>query len=205
MALEDRELIVAVKDGSRPAFSQLVVKYQRKIYALAFQMLGDHAEADDVGQETFLRAYRSIHHFQGDSDFYTWLYRIALNICFDHLRKRKPQLSIDDVSLPPEIEAQGQSDPARLTEARQAFRKLREAMLALPDGIRAALILVVIEELPTKTAAQILGCPEGTVSWRVHEARKRLAEAMGELSEMGGVPSRINFTSDKAQKSRGAV
>jgi RNA polymerase sigma-70 factor (ECF subfamily) len=201
---EDRELIIAVKDGSRAAFSQLVVKYQRRVYTLAFQMLGDHAEADDVCQETFLKAYRSIHLFQGGSDFYTWLYRIALNACFDHLRKRKPQISLDEVGLPPELEAQGQIDPARLAEARQAFRKLREAMLALPEGIRAALILIVIEEIPTKTAAQILGCSEGTVSWRVHEGRKRLAESLGELSEMGGFPHKT--INEKAQKTgQGAI
>jgi RNA polymerase sigma-70 factor (ECF subfamily) len=204
MAHEDRELVQAVKNGSRTAFSQLVVQYQRKVYVLAFQMLGDHSDADDVVQETFLRAYRSIHHFQGDSDFYTWLYRIALNVCYDKLRKRRPQLSLDDIQLPPEVEAEGKIDPARLAEAKQAVRKLREAMLALPDGIRAALILVVLEEVPTKTAAQILGCPEGTVSWRVHEGRKRLAEAMGELSEMGGVPAHLSTQPEKA-KSRGAL
>jgi RNA polymerase sigma-70 factor, ECF subfamily len=203
MASEDRELLSAVKNGSRTAFSQLVVKYQRRVYALAFQMLGDHSEADDVGQETFLRAYRSIHHFQGDADFYTWVYRIALNVCYDHLRKRRPQLSLDEITLPPELEAEGRSDPARLAEAKQAFKKLREAMLTLPDGIRAALILVVIEEVSTKTAAQILGCPEGTVSWRVHEGRKRLAEAVGELSDVGGMPSRT--LAEQAQKSRGAI
>lgn len=189
MAFNDREIILAVQNGSRVAFSQLVVRYQKRIYALAYQMLGDHTEADDAGQETFLRAYRSIHHFQGNAEFYTWLCRIAINVCYDHLRKRRPQVSLDETPLPPEIEASSDKDPARLAEARLAFGRLREAMLALPDGIRAALVLVLFEGLSARRAAEILGCSEGTISWRIHEGRKRLSEMMGELSEVGGASS----------------
>jgi RNA polymerase sigma-70 factor, ECF subfamily len=201
MAPDDREIILAVKNGARDAFSQLVIRYQQRVYALALRMLGDHSEADDVGQETFLRAYRSLHHYSGDSDFYTWLYRIALNVCFDHLRKRRPQTSsLEEVTLPPELEASAQ-DPARLAEMRIAFAKLREAMLSLPDGIRAAVVLVVLEGMSAKSAAQILGCPEGTVFWRVHEGRRRLVEAMGELSELGGSAPKPVAKPVKAQKS----
>lgn len=205
MALEDREIIHAVKSGSRAAFAQLVVRYQRRVYALAYQMLGDHAEADDVGQETFLRAYRSIQLFQESADFYTWLYRIALNVCFDHLRKRRPHLSLDEAPLSPELEASTESDPARITEARIAVRRLREAMLQLPDGIRAAVILVAVENVPAKEAAEILGCSEGTVFWRVHEGRRRLVEAMGELSKLSPSIAKPATPEQVRKSGRGAL
>jgi RNA polymerase sigma-70 factor (ECF subfamily) len=201
MAVDDRELILAVKAGNRAAFSQLVVKYQRRVYALAISMVGDHSEADDVGQETFLRAFRSLGGFGGDSDFFTWLYRIAMNVCLDHLRKRRPHISLDEYPLPADLEASTEGDPARLAEVRLAFSRLREAMANLPDGIRAAVTLVMVEGLPAKAAAQILGCQEGTVFWRVHEGRRRLAEALGELSDFALKPA---TRSEKAH-GRGAV
>ncbi|MBI5536913.1 MAG: sigma-70 family RNA polymerase sigma factor [Deltaproteobacteria bacterium] len=178
----DQELIEQSLSGDAEAFSVLVRRYQKRIYRLAVHMLHDDTEAEDVTQETFVRAYQGLNRFQGNSQPYTWLYRIAVNLSLNIIRARKPRQHTTEAS-DPRIEnwvaARATivgSDPSAASEQRQLAAALCEAIDDLSDSLRTTLILVCIEGIRHDEAAQILGCPEGTVAWRVHEARRKLRE-----------------------------
>ncbi len=178
----DRELVEQTKAGDNQAFGVLVRRYQRRIFRLAFHLVRSGAEAEDVTQETFVRAYQAIDRFDGRSEPFTWLYRIAVNLSLNTLRARKAgrdSTPADD----PRIEgllmetrpSQG-GDPATASQQRQLAAALCEGIDALSDTLRTTLILVCIDGLAHDDASKILGCPEGTVAWRVHEARRKLRE-----------------------------
>jgi RNA polymerase sigma-70 factor, ECF subfamily len=171
MANADPELIARARSGDRQAFGKLVELYQRRVYATARRMMGGHADADDVMQEAFLRAFRGLKGFDGRADFFTWLYRIVINVALNQLRAGGRR--------PVEVELASPDPTARL-EARERAERTRAAVLALPGAIRAALVLHVIEGLPQAEVAHILECAEGTVAWRVNQARKLLRDELGE-------------------------
>lgn len=178
----DRELVEQARSGDSHAFGSLVRRHQRRIFRLAFHLVRSGAEAEDVTQETFVRAYQALHRFDGRSEPFTWLYRIAVNLSLNHLRSRKTSrssTSTDD----PRIESflhEGRpshgSDPARASQDRELAGALCEGIDALSDTLRTTLILVCIDGVGHDEASRILGCPEGTVAWRVHEARRKLRE-----------------------------
>jgi RNA polymerase sigma-70 factor (ECF subfamily) len=176
----DRELVEQTKAGDNQAFGVLVSRYQRRIFRLAFHLVRTGAEAEDVTQETFVRAYQAIDRFDGRSEPFTWLYRIAVNLSLNALRARK-QTRNSTPSDDPRIEAlltetrpsQGR-DPATATQQRQLAAALCDGIDALSDTLRTTLILVCMDGLAHEDAAKVLGCPEGTVAWRVHEARRKL-------------------------------
>jgi RNA polymerase sigma-70 factor (ECF subfamily) len=178
----DRELVEQAKAGDNQAFGMLVRRYQRRIFRLAFHLVRSGAEAEDVTQETFVRAYQAIDRFDGRSEPFTWLYRIAVNLSLNTLRSRKAGRD-STPSDDPRIEAlltetrpgQG-SDPAMASQHRQLATALCEGIDTLSDTLRTTLILVCIDGLAHDDASKILGCPEGTVAWRVHEARRKLRE-----------------------------
>lgn len=176
MAQDLRALVQRARSGDRAAFGQLVRKYQRRVYATAFRMTGSHADADDVAQEALIRAYRGLSGFNLQSDFFTWLYRIVINVSLNHLRRssRRRTLSVDDVTLPEQVEKTAGGDPGRQLELKQMTLDIGKALDELPDSLRATVVLVIFEGMPYKDAAEILECSEGTVAWRVHEARKKL-------------------------------
>lgn len=178
----DRELVEQAKGGNADAFGTLVRRYQRRIFRLAFHLVRTGAEAEDVMQETFVRAYQALDRFDGRSEPFTWLYRIAVNLSLNTLRARKHNRD-STPSDDPRIEAllletrpsQG-GDPATASQQRQLAAALCEGIDALSDTLRTTLILVCIDGLGHDEASKILGCPEGTVAWRVHEARRKLRE-----------------------------
>ena len=178
----EAELLEAAQGGDRRAFSRLVRKHQRRVYACAVQMLGDGGDADDAVQETFMRAWRAIARFDGRSQLSTWLYRVCVNVCLNHIRKRKRH-DAADIADPrmPESKAdptQGSSDPARALEARQLQGRIAEALDGLSESLRTTVIMVLVHGMPQKEAAEVLGCSEGTIAWRIHEARRRLRLAL---------------------------
>lgn len=182
---KEAELIERAQKGDRGAFGALVRTHQRRVFACALQMLGDKGEAEDSTQETFLRAWRAIARFDRRSELSTWLYRICVNVCLNALRRRR-RVDAQDISDPrvPEPAAdptQGQTDPRGSAEAAQVYRKLAGALDGLSPSLRATVVLVCIEGVPHKEAAAVLGCPEGTIAWRIHEARRRLRDALGEI------------------------
>lgn len=175
----DRELVDAARDGDAEAYGQFVRRHQKRIYRLAAHLLRDAAEAEDVTQEAFVRAYRALGGFDGRSEPFTWLYRIATNLSLNAIRSRKARRAgptVDD----PRIEGAlvetrvTLGSPAQLTSDRQTARVLCKGVDSLSETLRTTLILVTVDGLSHSEAAEVLGCPEGTVAWRVHEARKKL-------------------------------
>jgi len=182
----DRELVTAAREGDAEAFGLLVRRHQKRVYRLAVHLLKSGAEAEDVTQDTFVRAYGALDRFDGRSEPFTWIYRICVNLSLNALRSRKTRRasSPDD----PRIEGllvdnrPGGVSPARSSADKQLGRALIEGIDALSDTLRTTLVLVCIDGLSHAEAGEVLGCPEGTIPWRVHEARKKLR---GILSERG--------------------
>jgi len=180
----DRELIAAAREGDAQAFGLLVRRHQRRVYRLAVHLLKSGAEAEDVTQDTFVRAYGALDRFDGRSEPFTWIYRICVNLSLNMLRSRKTRRasSPDD----PRIEAllidnrPAAGSPARNSADKQLSRALIEGIDELSDTLRTTLVLVCIDGLSHAEAGEVLGCPEGTVAWRVHEARKKLRVMLSE-------------------------
>lgn len=182
---QESDQIALAQKGDRAAFGRLVRLHQRRVYACAMQMMADTSEADDVVQETFMRAWRALPRFDGRSELSTWLYRICVNVCLNHLRRRKRRAAadVDDPRIPEPVAdpTQGKTDPRSSTEAAQLYRRLAVALDGLSESLRTTVILVLVQGVPHKEAAEILGCPEGTIAWRIHEARRRLREELADL------------------------
>jgi RNA polymerase sigma-70 factor, ECF subfamily len=184
-AKSDRDLVDAARAGDVSAYGVLVERYQRRIYGLAAHMLKSAADADDVTQETFVRAYRALSRFDGRCEPFTWIYRIAINLSLNVLRSRRSHrqgTTDDDPRLESQLVEQrpGYADPAGDTADREVFATLSEAMDSLSDTLRTTLVLVCVDGQTHADAARILGCPEGTVAWRIHEARRKLRERLTE-------------------------
>ncbi len=145
-------------------------------------MLTDRGEAEDAAQETFLRAWRALGRFDGRSQLSTWLYRIGVNVCLNALRRRKrvTMTDVDDPRLPePAADPISEgTDPERAVQLAQLSRRLETALEGLSPSLRSAVVLVLFQGLPHTEAAAVLGCSEGTVAWRIHEARRRLRLAL---------------------------
>lgn len=176
-----RSIVERAREGDREAFGQLVKSYQRRVYMTAFRMVGNYDDANDVAQEAFIRAYRGLESFDFRSDFFTWLYRIVINVSLNHLRrsKRKRGISLQEAILPEPLRQQAGDDPRKVLEIKQMMVSAFQALDQLPDTQRATVVLVLMEGLRYREAAEILECSEGTVAWRMHEARKKLAERLG--------------------------
>ncbi|HSE96589.1 MAG TPA: sigma-70 family RNA polymerase sigma factor, partial [Methylomirabilota bacterium] len=181
---DDRDVVRRVQGGETEAFEHLVDKYKRKVFRLAFGVLRDQDEAMDVAQEAFVKAYRALPRFKGDSAFYTWLFRITMNVALDRKRQRAARaraLGTDDVP-PEEWERTAVSpDPDPADEAAGSERRARiaRALESLPEHHRSIIILGDIEGLAYREIAEVLGIPMGTVMSRLHHARRRLREVLG--------------------------
>jgi RNA polymerase sigma-70 factor (ECF subfamily) len=173
-------LVELARAGDSEAFSELMRRYRPNIYALALHLTGDAHDADDIAQDTFLRAYKSLVEFRAESEFYTWIYRIALNLSLNvqrrNVRRRAAPLDDPRVTLAVQVDAHG--DPRRAAELRQIYTRLVAALDALSVPLRSAVVLVSIHGLSHDQAAQILSCSTGTVAWRIHRARTKLAAAL---------------------------
>ena len=182
----DRELVAAAREGDAEAFGLLVRRHQRRVYRLAVHLLKSGAEAEDVTQDTFVRAYGALDRFDGRSEPFTWIYRICVNLSLNALRSRKTRRA----SSPDDPRVEGllidnrpaTGNPGRTSADKQLGRALVEGIDGLSDTLRTTLVLVCIDGLSHAEAGEVLGCPEGTIAWRVHEARKKLR---GALSERG--------------------
>ena len=191
-AVED--LVERAKAGDRPAFGQLVEVYQDKIYGYVSRMLGDPDEAEDVAQETFVRAYRSLPHFRGAASFHTWLYRIASNLAIDIARRNRRQ-STGDFSLDEPLEseegdyereiADESGSPEQLTQRREMQELVRQAVAELPEKLRAVVVLYELQGESYEDIAEILGCPLGTVKSRLFNARSQLKDMLEQLVDVG--------------------
>jgi RNA polymerase sigma-70 factor (ECF subfamily) len=174
---EDREAVLACQRGEREAFDILVERYQREIYRLCYRYVNNHADANDMAQEAFLKAYRALSSFRGESAFSTWLYRIAVNTCLNFRGARRPETA--EVSDALADDAEG---PLRDLEREERARQVREAVKRLPERQRATLILKIYHDLTHEEVARILGSSVGTVKANLFHALgnlRKLVDAAG--------------------------
>jgi RNA polymerase sigma-70 factor (ECF subfamily) len=172
MAEADDDLVVQSQNGSTSAFETLVRNYQQMIHALTFRMTGSSADAEDLAQEAFLRAYERIDSFNGDSKFSTWLYSIAVHACLNWRRDEARRFRAYTRCAE---EARAQS--ARITgeiNENERLQRTQAALLKLPPKQRAAIVLTIYDGLNHSEAAKVLRCSETTVSWRVFAAKRKL-------------------------------
>lgn len=172
----DQELIVKAKEGNVDAFETLVRKYQRPIYLLCHRITGAHQTADDLSQETFIKAFFALPHFIDSSGFYSWIRKIALNNCFNHLKKWKRERPLEkeeNVSrqdgLSPSIDS-----PPDAIERDEMKREFREAFKTLPPDQRVVFALRAFEDMSYEEISRTLRIPRGTVMSRLNRARKKL-------------------------------
>jgi len=184
--VEEKVLIERCQQGDLEAFDRLVDKYASWVYQIAFRMTSNREDADDIAQEAFIRAFSAIGKFKQQSAFSTWLYRIAVNVCQDELKRRKraPQpmstLQADDDSedLTDQIAADQSSDPAEIVEAKERQRAVQQAIDSLPEHHRIVIILRDLQGLSYEEIAQVLGGRVGTVKSRINRARLALREKL---------------------------
>ena len=183
----DAQLVRRVQKGDKGAFDVLVLKYQHKIVNLVLRYVRDQDQAMDIAQEAFLKAYRALPRFRGDSAFYTWLYRIAVNTAKNHLaaQRRRPldiELDLQD-SEQYDLHAKlKETDtPEGLTLSQELNETVQRAIGALPEDLRTAIILREIEGMSYEEIAQTMECPVGTVRSRIFRARDAIGKKIGNL------------------------
>ncbi|MBQ9578667.1 MAG: RNA polymerase sigma factor RpoE [Ottowia sp.] len=193
----DAQLVARAVAGEQRAYELLVIKYQRRITRLAAHMVRDSELAQDIAQETFIRAWRALHQFRGEAQFSTWLHRIAVNTAKRALmnRARSPVLTEtalqaareDDETSPLERESISETTPESELAAREIAAAVHDALQALPEDLRRAITLREIEGLSYEDIAQTMNCPIGTVRSRIFRAREAIsARIRPMLSHQGG-------------------
>ena len=173
----DQQLIDKARLGDATSFRLLVEKYQRRVFSVAFGLVRNREDALDICQEVFLRVHRNLATFDGESQFFTWLYRIVYNLCIDHHRRtRLNVVGLDEVSEP--VAEEAEADPLRNLDSEDIRERLLEAMATLSPAHRAVLTLREVQGLSYKEIATTVGCSIGTVMSRLFHARKRLQRAL---------------------------
>lgn len=185
MEPDDRQLVDDARKGNAAAFRELVVRHQRRAYAVALGMVHDPDDARDICQDAFLKVHKSLGTFEGDSQFFTWLYRIVMNLCIDHLRKRRGQQVEFDETI-----AQGDADDAGVTPHRTGFdparaladKELRTQILGalakLSPSHRAVLVMREVDGLSYQEMSETMKCSIGTIMSRLFHARKKMQQML---------------------------
>lgn len=183
----DRTLIAACLQGHGDAFGALVAPYQDRLYNTLYRLTGREEDAAELLQETMIRAFRGLASYQGESSFYTWLYRIAMNVAFTHQRRRRMRsLGAESVSPPYDVADESEhSRPGRHLERAEQRDIIQRALDQLDEPFRAVLILKDIEDLRYEEIAEILDIPVGTVRSRLHRARAEMRELLRPYLEAG--------------------
>ncbi len=180
----DKELVKRVQKGDQAAFDMLFARYQAKILNLVGRYVRDSEEARDVAQEAFIKAYRALPGFRGDSAFYTWIYRIAINTAKNHLvsRSRRPpttDVDLQDADYRDDAQVlRSGEDPEAALARDQLQRVIEQALADLPEDLRSALTLREFDGLSYEQIAQVMECPVGTVRSRIFRAREFIDQRM---------------------------
>ena len=177
---DERDLVARLRRGEPRAFEELVIAYQHRVFGVAFRMLGRRAEAEDIAQEAFLRAYRSVGEFRGDAKLSTWLYAITSRLCLNRLSSAAYQRTRHDDELLSRV-ADETEDVAGQVERREREAVVRAAIAELDDDRRLVLVLADLEGLAYEEIAEALGVPIGTVRSRLHRARTDLRTRLEKL------------------------
>ena len=183
----DRALVDRVQKGDKRAFDLLVRKYQHKIVGLVSRYANNHAEAEDIAQDAFVRAWRAIGSFRGDSAFYTWMYKIAVNTAKNHLVAQGRRPPADDIDAEDAVFVSGSdrmqetATPERELMRQQVEQTVFGAVQALPEELRTAITLREVDGLSYEEIAEAMQCPIGTVRSRIFRAREAIDEKLRPL------------------------
>jgi RNA polymerase sigma-70 factor (ECF subfamily) len=182
--VNDMDLVQRVQNGDKQAFNLLVQKYQYRIKHLVGRFVKDESEQEDIVQEAFIKAYRAIARFRGDSAFYTWLYRITVNTAKNHLVASSRRPPARDVDLDEVVHIRGADGlvetnaPDKILENDQLVRAVKQAIANLPDELKEAIQLRELDGLSYEDIAQVMECPIGTVRSRIFRAREAIERAI---------------------------
>jgi RNA polymerase sigma-70 factor (ECF subfamily) len=206
---DDLELVRRAQAGDRAAFRRLFDLYHRRVYQMAVAMLRHPQDAHDVVQEAFVRVHRHLPDFQGNSSFYTWLYRISMNLVYDQLRRRKTQRAVDyddtigraeeGAEPSPLAPVVDKADPGRTAARKELAGQLQAALDTLPEHHRQVILLREVEGLSYEEIAKIMSVPKGTIMSRLFHARRKMQRALAGYVE-GELKPQPNSGNDEADE-----
>ena len=185
----DLDLVQEVRNGNRQAFTELMRRYQQRVYWTARRIVGSHADADDIAQETFIKAYLGLGEFRGESGFFTWLYRIAVNLSLNALRKRQVVNYLQESALLSKF-LPADSDPSRDLEEKQLDSILQKGIAMLPEKQRAVFVLRYYEELSYEEIGRILKTSVGGLKANYFHALRKVQEYLRNEIQTGEDPHR---------------
>lgn len=176
-AQSDLALVEEVRNGKRQAFTELMRRYQQRVYWVARRIVGSHAEADDIAQETFIKAYLALGDFRGDASFFTWLYRIAVNLSLNAIRKRQLMSYLRESDIVNRLFPAAE-DPAADVEFQETESKLQKAVASLPEKQRAVFVMRYYDEMSYEEIAEVLKTSVGGLKANYFHALKKVQEMM---------------------------
>jgi RNA polymerase sigma-70 factor (ECF subfamily) len=180
--LSDIELVEEVRNGNRQAFTELMRRHQQRVYWTARRIVGNHADADDVAQETFVKAFLALGDFRGDSSFFTWLYRIAVNLSLNTVRKRQVMNYLRESEIISRF-LPASDDPARDVELSETESKLQKAVATLPEKQRAVFVMRYFDEMSYEEIARVLKTSVGGLKANYFHALNKVREFMSDEAE----------------------
>lgn len=189
-AASDQAIVERVQQGDKEAYNILVLRYQHKVCDIAYKYVNNYVDANDIAQESFIRAYRALANFRGESSFYTWLYRIVSNTAKSYLeqnQKHRYSVDVDDPDFDNQQDVKGllisNDSPDALLESDELHKIVSQAMEDLPEDLKRAIVLREVEEMSYEDIASIMDTPIGTVRSRIFRARQFIEDRLAQFSQ----------------------
>ena len=189
MTYTDQELVQKTLDGDMDAFSVLVQRYQKQIYSLTYRLTNDQEDARDLAQEVFIHIYKVLGKYDQNRKFFSWMYKVATNVCYNSLRRGKPEISValDKVIEIAPLMVRNEAQPEEYYERRETQESVRQAVAELPEKYRVPLVLRYLEELSYKEIADYMDLPVTTIETRLYRGKAMLQKRLEILGEGGSV------------------